>query len=155
MSGTEWRSVFSGDNTLWTLTWRLPGCCCLLYFKRPECLDGIWSTFFRCDACCKWGKKTALTTRHISSIHLICVVLYLKVHRKVTLSRWGHLHPCKNDFEINNFQANTGVNILWFYSTLFVLVCDNQAIGKQLSIIHICSTGSSKFIRMVKWQDTY
>lgn len=42
---------------------------------------------------------------------------------------------------------NSTVNISWFYFALFVLVCDERAVGKQLSIIHFCSTASSEFRR--------
>lgn len=44
----------------------------------------------------------------------ICYLLssHLRVHGQVTLSARGRLHPCKNDFGINSFRANTGVNIL-------------------------------------------
>ena len=46
MSGAEWRLVFAGDNSLY-----------LLFFERPESLDGIWSTFLSCDVCCKRNKN--------------------------------------------------------------------------------------------------
>lgn len=52
-------------------------------------------------------------------------------------------------------RPNSTVNISWFYFALFVLVCDERAVGKQLSIIHFSSTGSSKFSRMAKWRDSW
>lgn len=50
-------------------------------------------------------------------------------------------------------SPNSSVNISWFDFALFVLVCDERAIGKQSSIIHLCSTGSSEFSGMAARRD--
>lgn len=139
--------TFAGDNSLWTLAWRLLDCYYLLHFKRPECTLIVSGRHSSSVGKFEEGKAR---TSHASS-----VVLVFAVPGQVSQSGRGHRHPCKNDCGFNHFQANTLVNILWFYFALFVLVfCDNQATAKQLSIIHICSTGSSTFSRTVDWRDT-
>lgn len=130
--------------------------------------EGFLVTFTWCTL---WGQKALMVSSrhswaqlhvfggkispewHSSAMHFL--FLYLTVHGFVALSARGHLHPCKDDFEINHLPTNT-LNISWFYFTLFVLVfCDNQVVGKHLSIIHSCSIGSSELIGMVKWQGTW
>lgn len=78
---------------------------------------------------------------------------HLRVHGQLL-----HKDTCihvKMTLELMSIRPNTPMNILWSHSTLFVLVCDNQAIGKQSSIIHVCPTGSSKFIGRDELRDTW
>lgn len=145
----EWSFVFAGDSPPWTLTHSFLCCYHKLYFKRPESLDCISSTFFSCDAIfSSWESKRKIHSTFLQHTYLL--PLCLIVHGQVSLSRQGHLHLCKNDFGVNNFHTYMSE----YFMTLFHYVClgflDNQAIGKQLLNIHVCSTGSSKFIEYVK-----
>lgn len=58
----------------------------LAYFNRSECHDGIWSTFFSCDACCKRKKQQNKTkccqcTYYVLSLTLEFMVKYLDTTR--------------------------------------------------------------------------
>ena len=125
----------------------------LAYYKRPKCQNAMMVSGRHSSAAMHVVREKKKEKQNSKTVSVLFMCSSLTLEFMVnSLSWWGgHLHLCKNDFESNYFQANTPVNILWLYSTLFVLVCDNQAIGKQLSIIHIYS---SEFIRMVKWWDT-
>lgn len=82
-----------------------------LYFRRRECLDHIWSTFFSCDACCE-GKKKQQTnlkkaTKHMTYFFntLICYRLTSEFMVKVLVCRRTLLlHPCKMTLELISFR---------------------------------------------------
>lgn len=79
--------TFAGDNSLWTLAWRLLDCYYLLHFKRPECTLIVSGRHSPSVGKFEEGKAR---TSHASS-----VVLVFAVPGQVSQSGRGHLHPCK------------------------------------------------------------
>lgn len=126
MSGPQPRPVWAADKTLWTLTQKAPQG----HLKRPRryLLHILWLQ----------KKKKSPLVSHFCSWQVqgqlrscVCVITTVGVI----------------------ISPNSSVNISWFDFALFVLVCDERAIGKQSSIIHLCSTGSSEFSGMAARRD--